>query len=151
MFAHAPRDADVPDVELAESELSDLDDHYFRHLGVRGSLDFYMARTDHDGTTAQGLCFIAVNDELEAAETNCLAPDDLDNMVVALDPTSLGAPGDAFLIPDDTQLQLPAGWAQIRRNIVLVTDPQQAPQEVEGQLSGTADWENFTLQQSSPE
>src|SRR5699024_9600726 len=64
-FADQPQDNDVPDAELDEDVLTGLDDHYFRRLGVRDSTEFYMARTDHEETTSQGLCFIAVEHDSE--------------------------------------------------------------------------------------
>lgn len=108
-----------------------------------------MARTNHEGTTTQGLCFIAVDNDLHAAESNCAGPDELDNMVLQLDTVSLSAPVEAFLVPDETKLELPEGWARIRNNVVVITDPQHASQEVDGQLPGKIDWEDFMLQRNS--
>ena len=144
-FEREPSDRDRPEVEFQEEPLVDLDDHYFRHLGVHGSTDFYMARTDYQGTTAQGLCFIAVNNQHEDA-TNCVSPDELDHMVVHLDAASLGDPAEAFLVPDETQLELPEGWDRVRDNVVIVTDPKKAATEVEGRVPGVTDWEDVTLE-----
>lgn len=149
-FENQPSDLDVPDVELHEDVLTGLDDHYFRHLGAHEPIDFYMARTNHDGTTTQGLCFIAVNNnQRHPAETICSIPDELEDMVLQLDIGALGGPNEAFLVPDETKLDLPHGWERIRDNVVIITDPQDAPQEVDGQLPGTNDWEDFTLQRHS--
>lgn len=109
-----------------------------------------MARTDHEGTTTQGLCFIAVENESDAAEARCAGPGDLDNMVLHLDVDSFNEPIEAFQVPDEAQFDLPEGWSQIRPNVVVITDPQNAPAEVEGQLPDfTGGWENFTLERSS--
>lgn len=148
-FERQPSERDVPDVELHDDALIGLDDHYFRHLGVHDSTNFYMARTNHENTTAQGLCFLAVEDSENTAESDCRGPDELDNMVLRLNVTSDSEPVEAFLIPDETQLDLPEGWDRVRDNVVIVTDPQHAPEEVEGQLPGAADWEDFTLQRQS--
>lgn len=148
-FEHQPSDRDRPDVELQEEALVGLDDHYFRRLGVHGSTGFYMARTDHENTTTQELCFIIVDTDHDEAETKCVGPDELGNMVVHLDTASLGEPTEAFLVPDQIQLELPEGWARIRNNVVIITDPDNAPEEVDGQLSGTTDWEDVTLQRTS--
>lgn len=150
MFENQPRDNDVPEVDLDEDALTNLDDHYFRYLGVHGSTDFYMARTDHDGTSAQALCFIAVDNDADGAETNCAGPDDLENMVLQLDTAALGSADEAFLVPDEAELELPEGWSQIRRNVVVITDPEAAAQEAEGTLPDlTGGWENFTIERDA--
>lgn len=149
-FEHQPQDTDVPSAELDEDVLTDLDDHYFRHLGVRDSTEFYMARTDHEDTTAQGLCFIAVERDSEMTVSQCAGPDELDDMVLHLYADAFSSPVEAFLVPDEAQLELPEGWSQIRRNIVLVTDPQNAPTAVQGQLPDYAGGSNdFTLERAS--
>lgn len=150
MFENQPRDNDVPEIDLDEDALTNLDDHYFRYLGAHGSTDFYMARTDHDGTTTQGLCFIAVDNDTDAAETHCAGPDDLDDMVLQLDTAALGSADEAFLMPDEAELELPEGWSQIRRNVVVITDPEAAAQEAEGTLPDpTGGWENFTIERDA--
>lgn len=149
-FENQPQDHDVPAAELDEDVLTDLDDHYFRHLGVRDSTEFYMARTDHEDTTTQGLCFIAVEHDSETTAAQCAGPDELDDMVLHLHAEAFSPPVEAFLVPDEAQLELPEGWSQIRRNIVLVTDPQNAPTAVEGQLPDYAGGsDDFSLERSS--
>lgn len=149
-FADQPQDNDVPDAELDEDVLTDLDDHYFRRLGVRDSTEFYMARTDHEETTSQGLCFIAVEHDSETTASQCAGPDELDDMVLHLHAKSFSPPVEAFLVPDEAQLDLPEGWTRIRPNIVMITDPDNAPKEVEGQRPDYAGGsEDFTLERSS--
>lgn len=144
VFANAPSENDIPEVELDEPELEDIEEHYFRYLGVRGATEFYMARTDHDDTVAQGLCFIAVDTETDEATSQCHGPDELDPMVIHLD-----APVEAFLIPDDTQIdELPEGWSQARRNVVIVTEPDTARNEAEVLLPGSDMPTEFTLQRN---
>lgn len=156
LFEREPSERDVPEVDMAEAALTDLEDHYFRHLGVHGSTDFYMARTDHEDTTTQGLCFMAVDSVDDTEDSTCVGPDaleggDLTDMVVHLDTSSGDGPSDAFLVPDDARFDdMPEGWSHIRNNVVVVTDPQSAPEGVEGQIpSGQDTWDEFTLQRDS--
>ena len=142
LFANAPSGHDIPDVELDEPVLEDIEEHYFRYLGVRSATEYYMARTDHEDTVTQGLCFIAVDTETSEANSKCHGPDELDPMVIHLE-----TPVEAFLVPDNTHVEdLPEGWSQARRNIIVVTEPDTAPEEAEVQLpnSGT----EFTLQRN---
>lgn len=149
-FENQPQDDDVPDAELDEEVLTDLDDHYFRHLGVHESTEFYMARTDHEDTTTQGLCFIAVDNDSDMTASECAGPDELNDMVLHLNADAFSTPVEAFLVPDEAQLELPEGWSQIRTNVVLVTDPQDAPAAVEGQLPDAAGGSyDFTLERTS--
>ncbi len=142
MFANAPSDNDLPDVELNEPALEAIEDHYFRYLGVRDATEFYMARTDHEDTVTQGLCFIAVATESDEASSKCHGPDDLDPMVI-----HLKSPVEAFLIPDDTHVeQLPEGWSQTRRNVIVVTEPDIAPDEAEVLLPNSDMPTEYTLQ-----
>jgi hypothetical protein len=142
VFANAPNDNDLPDVELDEPALEGIEDHYFRYLGVRGPTEFYMARTDHDDTVTQGLCFIAVDTETNEATSKCHGPDDLEPMVIHLE-----NPVEAFLIPDDTHIdELPEGWSQARRNVIVVTEPDTAPDEAEVQLPSSDMPPEYTLQ-----
>jgi len=144
VFANAPSDNDLPDVELDEPILENVEDHYFRYLGVREATEFYMARTDHDDTVTQGLCFIAVNTETDEATSKCHGPDDLEPMVIHLE-----TPVEAFLIPDDTHVEeLPEGWSQARRNVIVVTEPDTAPKEAEVQLPSSGMPTEFTLQRN---
>lgn len=139
-----PSENDIPDAVLDEPVLSNIEDHYFRYLGVHSSTEFYMARTDHDDTVAQGLCFIAVDTKADEATSECKAPDELDPMVLQLD-----TPVEAFLIPDHADLELPEGWSQVRTNVVVVTDPDIAPEEADMRLTNNRDfWETFTLQRN---
>lgn len=145
-FSAEPTHNDIPVVELNEPVLTDVEDHYFRYLGVRGSAEFYMARTDHEDTVAQGLCFIAVDTEIGEATTTCKGPDELDPMVLQLD-----TPVEAFLIPDNTQVDdLPEGWSQARRNVIVVTEPDVAPTEAEVMFPNYSGGlpEAFTLQRN---
>ncbi|OAV53971.1 hypothetical protein [Enteractinococcus helveticum] len=144
VFSHQPTEEDVPAVVLDDEALQGVDDHYFRYLGDRETIDFYMARTNPDETT-QGLCFIAVHADRDKAMSNCVGPEDIDDMIVPLDATTMGAPGQAFLIPDNAHIDLPAGWTKIRPNIVMVTDPDTAVDQVEGQLPANMGQEDFTL------
>jgi len=142
VFANAPSDNDLPDVELDEPALEDTEDHYFRYLGVRGAVEFYMARTDHEDTVTQGLCFIAVHTETDEASSKCHGPDDLDPMVIHLE-----TPVEAFLIPDETHVEeLPEGWSQARRNVIVVTEPDIAPDEAEVLLPSSDMPTEYSLQ-----
>ncbi len=142
VFADAPSENDLPDVDLDEPALKDIEDHYFRYLGVRGATEFYMARTDHKETVTQGLCFIAVDTETDEASSKCHRADDLDPMVLHLE-----TPVEAFLIPDDTHVeQLPEGWSQTRRNVIVVTEPDTAPDEAEVLLPNSDMPTEYTLQ-----
>lgn len=145
MFANEPSDSDIPDVELDEPALSAVEDHYFRYLGIRGATEFYMARTDHDDTVAQGLCFIAVDtDADDNTTTTCKGPQELEPMVL-----QLGPPVEAFLIPDETRVDnLPEGWSQARRNVVVVTEPEVAPDDAEVRLPGPELPEEYILQRN---
>lgn len=149
MFETQPSARDVPSIELRKEVLQDLEDHYFRYLGVNGLTEFYMARTNHDDTITQGLCFIAVETTVDIEESKCTAPEELGNMVLQLESEDFSTPLEAFLVPDNTQLELPEGWSRIRNNVVIVTDPHNAPQEIEGKLAGPAGPEKFTLQRGS--
>ncbi|NWN87905.1 MAG: hypothetical protein HLX51_05095 [Micrococcaceae bacterium] len=143
-FTEQPRENDIPDVALNEPALNNIADHYFRYLGVNGSTEFHMARTDHDDTVAQGLYFIAVDTETDDATSQCHGPNDLEPMVVQLD-----TPVEAFLIPDDTHVdELPEGWSQVRRNVVVITEPERAPEEAEVWLQGAGTREAHTLQRN---
>lgn len=145
-FANQPQPNynDIPAVELDEPAVEEIEDHYFRYLGVRGATEFYMARTDHEEKVAQGLCFIAVDTEADDATTQCKGPDELDPMVIRVD-----TPVEAFLIPDDSQVdELPEGWTQVRTNVVVVTDPDVAPPEADILLPGSELPEEHTLQRN---
>lgn len=143
-FANAPSENDIPEMEFDEPLLEDIEDHYFRHLGVRGATEFYMARTDHEDTVTQGLCFIAVDTKTDEATSKCHGPDELDPIVIHTD-----TPVEAFLIPDDTQVdELPEGWSQARRNIIVVTDPDTAADEAEVLLPSSDLPTEFTLQRN---
>ena len=144
VFANAPSDNDLPGVDLDEPALEDIEDHYFRYLGVRGATEFYMARTDHEDTVTQGLCFIAVDTETDEGTSKCHGPDELDPMVIHLE-----TPVEAFLIPDDTHVEeLPEGWSQARRNVIVVTEPDTASEEAEVQLPSSGMPTEFTLQRN---
>lgn len=145
MFAGEPSENDIPDVELDDPALEDTEDHYFRYLGVHGSTEFYMARTDHEETVAQGLCFIAVDTETDEPTTACKGPDELDPMVVQVD-----TPVEAFLIPDGTHIdELPEGWAQVRTNVLAVTEPDVAADEAEVMLPVDSEPpQEYTLQRN---
>lgn len=143
-FTNSPHNNDIPDVELDEPVLEDIEDHYFRYLGLRDATKFYMARTDHEDTVTQGLCFIAVDTETNDATSTCRGPEDLDPMVIHLE-----TPVEAFLIPDDTHVEeLPEGWSQARRNVVVVTEPDTAPDEAEVLLPSSGMPTEYTLQRN---
>lgn len=75
---------------------------------------------------------------------------ELDNMVLHLHADSFSPPVEAFLVPDEAQLDLPEGWTRIRPNIVMITDPDNAPDGIEGQRPDYAGGsEDFTLERSS--
>jgi hypothetical protein len=144
LFANAPSGHDIPDVELDEPVLEDIEEHYFRYLGVRSATEYYMTRTDHEDTVTQGLCFIAVDTETGEANSKCHGPDELGPMVIHLE-----TPVEAFLVPDNTHVEdLPEGWSQARRNVIVVTEPDTAPDEAEVQLPSSGMPTEFTLQRN---
>lgn len=146
LFTNQPQDSDVPDVELTEDVLTDLDEHYFRKVGEDEAIEFFAARTDHEDDARQGLCLIAVDVDIDDADANCAEPDELDEATVGLYASSLSQPVEAFLVPDETQLEPPEGWDQISDNVVVITDSESAQQEIGGQLPSDSGWEDFTLE-----
>lgn len=153
-FGHEPEERDVPDLLPAESALDGLDQHYFRHIGVKQDTQFYLARTNHDETTQQGLCFFAINHESQQSVSTCVTPDEiqvLDDLILGLDVSGMGLPAEAFLVPDTVELELPAGWSQHRQNLVLVTEPERASSTAQGRFMYSPGLDSFTLDRDAVE
>lgn len=147
-FTREPRDSDVPEAEFDESPLNELEDSYFRQVGRYESTIFYAAVSNqHDAAsdeqTGQGLCFIALDSDDGSTSTSCKDPSQLDNPTISLSvQDSSHGTMDAFLVPDQLDIDLPDGWTRTNTNVVIVPDPDTGDQEVTGSLSGRGIWDD---------
>lgn len=135
----------MPDAELEDPLLVDLDDEYFRLVGRYSSTVFHAALINHhDGDSAddlnQGLCLIAVDPDRQAVTSHCESPSDPENPTIRLAADDERGPLEAFLVPDELEFDVPTGWSRTNTNIVVIDDPGSAPEETTGTLPGFGIW-----------
>lgn len=153
VFIQQPDETDSLDAEVVAKALPDVEVSHIRRVGADGPTEFYAALfedpdTDPGQVPEQGLCFIVLGDAHDVAESACRPPDELEVPIVKLHVHDVAEPIEAFLMPDEATIEkMPSGWVQISPNVVVVSDTQNAQNEVNGILADRN--EEFTLKRDS--
>lgn len=153
VFTQPPDETDSLDAEVVAKVLPGLETTHIRRVGSDGSAEFYAAlfedpETEPGQVPEQGLCFIVMDNGRDVAESACQPPDDLEVPIMKLHVDDATDPVEAFLLPDEATIEkMPPGWVQISPNVVVVSDAQNAQNEVSGILANRN--EEFTLKRDS--
>ncbi len=108
-----------------------------RLIGEVQTTNFYVA-TD----VVNNVCLIVVDDIQQFTASTCAPPDFVSQEGLALKSVYLGKSTEAFLVPDDVTVQLPAMWKRISENLVVVTGANSQDRRA---TAATSDGKKFEL------
>ncbi|WBL18369.1 hypothetical protein [Citricoccus sp. NR2] len=128
VFSQESPEDDAELLERFQGFASDLDLSTLRQVGSDGDVRFFtgMATTeteveaDSSDIAADQLCFIIDHGPDSAASMTCPTIEGSEQPVAWLWSSTTTGSVEAYLVPDQNQLDLPEGWRQISPNILVI-------------------------------
>lgn len=128
VFSEKPP-ADDPELhERFQGFASELDVSTLRQVGSDRDVRFFTglakADTDHDETSPDRLCFIIDHGPDSAAPMTCPSIEGSAPPVAWLWSSTTTGSVEAYLVPDQNQLDLPEGWRQVSPNVLVINNSE---------------------------